>query len=78
MTYFLLTYDRAADQVEVAPFTDLKSAAAELERATLAKRPTDEVVLFYADSIDTLRRTHSRYFFTEREMIEATLAGLGV
>ena len=77
MTYFLLTYDRSADRVTVAPFADLESAAAELERATLAKRPTDEVVLFYTDSIDTLRRTHSRYFFTEREMIDAALAGLG-
>ena len=77
MTYILLTYNRTADRVAVEPFTELESAAAELERATLAKRPTDEVVLFYTDSIETLRRTHSRYFFTEREMVDAALAGLG-
>lgn len=77
MTYFLLTYDRIADRVAVAPFADVERAAAELERTTLAKRPTDEVVLFYTDSIDTLRRTHSRYFLTEREMIDTALAGLG-
>lgn len=78
MKYFVLTYDRTTDQVAVMPFDDDASAFAELKRATLAKRPTDEVVLFYADSEDTLKRTHSRYFFTEREMIDATLAALSI
>lgn len=78
MKYFLLTYDPITDHVEVEPFEDDESAFAELKRATLAKNPTDEVVLFYTDSIETLKRTHSRYFYTMREMIDMTLSNLSV
>lgn len=63
MTYFLLDYDRATGEVSVTPIEDTAEAlAAYSEREREALGTSHEVVLFYGESEDDLRRTHSRYF----------------
>ena len=70
MTFFLLTYDPlSADGPDVVPFDDEEAAFMELERATLAKQPRQEIVLFRADSIKTLKQTHSYYFYSATEIV---------
>jgi len=70
MTFFLLTYDPlSADGPDVVPFDDEEAAFTELERLILAKRPRHEIVLFRADSIETLKQTHSRYFYSASEIV---------
>ena len=65
MKFLLLTYDpQGTDGPDVVPFDDEASAFAELKRATHAKQPREEVVLFHTDSIETLKQTHSRYFYS--------------
>ena len=60
MKFLLLTYDpQGTDGPDVVPFDDEASAFAELKRATHAKQPREEVVLFHTDSIETLKQTHS-------------------
>ena len=56
MKFLLLTYDpQGTDGPDVVPFADEASAFAELKRATHAKQPREEVVLFHTDSIETLK-----------------------
>ena len=74
MTYFVLTYDREADHANVEPFADVEEAFLVLKRLTIGKDPKREVVLFVSDSEEALRKTHSRYFLGEREMIDNALA----
>ena len=70
MKFLLLTYDpQATDGPDVVSFDDEASAFAELKRATHAKKPQEEVVLFHADSIETLKQTHSRYFYSATEIV---------
>ena len=69
MKFLLLTYDpQGTDGPDVVPFDDEASAFAELKRATHAKQPREEVVLFHTDSIETLKQTHSRYFYSASEI----------
>ena len=70
MKFFLLTYDpHAAGGPDIVGFDDEDSAFAELKRATLAMAPQQEVVLFRAPSIETLKETHSRYFYSAGEIV---------
>ena len=70
MKFLLLTYDpQGTDGPDVVPFDDEASAFAELKRATHAKQPREEVVLFHTDSIETLKQTHSRYFYSASEIV---------
>ncbi|HEX4806245.1 MAG TPA: hypothetical protein VFU94_10105 [Conexibacter sp.] len=63
--YFLLTYDLATRAVEIEEWhDDVEGAAArysERERE-LQDRDDIEVVLVGADSLDTVKVTHSHYF----------------
>lgn len=64
MTYFLLTYDRTAAEVDVAQFSDGDEAMDSyyaLELTHLASKSI-EVVLLTADKMSDLHRTHGRYF----------------
>ena len=70
MKFLLLTYDpQGTDGPDIVPFDDEASAFAELKRATHVKQPREEVVLFHADSIETLKQTHSRYFYSASEIV---------
>jgi hypothetical protein len=65
--HFLVVYDIAAGQADVQPFgTDYdaaQAAYAEYEQQTRGDLNLD-VVLLSADSLETVKRTHSSYFET--------------
>ncbi len=74
MKYFLLDYDHDTREVSVTPITERGEAlGAYSEREREALGSSHEVVLFYGESEDDLRRTHARYFFDLAEMAERVL-----
>lgn len=77
MKYFLLDYDHDTSEVSVTPIEDTSEALAaysEREREVLGS--SHEVVLFYGESEDDLRRTHARYFVGIAEMADGVMARL--
>ncbi len=76
MKSFLLVYDRQSgkllDQQEYCPGDRAKALADRAARElALRGRPNVEVVVLYAESLDALKRTHSRYFKTLAELRKA-------
>jgi hypothetical protein len=73
--HFLVIHDTDTRRTEVRPFgTDYdlaQEAYAQTEQETL-DRPNIDAVLLSADSLATIKRTHSSYFDT-RERFEALL-----
>jgi hypothetical protein len=74
MSYFLLIYDRAAGELrELREFPDEQretALAARFARERLEQgRPNIEVMLLGAASEEALRKTHSRYFRTARQLL---------
>jgi hypothetical protein len=73
--HFLVVYDIATGQAEVRTFgmdyDAAQTAYAELEQET-RDDPNLDVVLLSADSLATIKRTHSSYFET-RETFERLL-----
>jgi hypothetical protein len=73
--HFLVVYNLADGKAHVDPFgTDYEAALAAYARAEedFANRETYDIVLLGADSIETIKRTHSSYFHTE-ETFESLL-----
>jgi hypothetical protein len=73
MKYYVLVYDRASGELtSVDEFLDGGQALGrrmELER--LNQRGADtEIVILVARSLDSLHRTHARYFQSRRELLE--------
>jgi hypothetical protein len=78
--YFILVYDLTMRHVEVHEYGD------DVEQANTAYSTLEdehaggkyEVVLVGADSIDTIKRTHSPYFSTgtATEVVEAFIASI--
>ena len=74
MSYFLLVYDRRQGHLMKSPivFSDADAARALDARFKLEDahrlEPDIEVVLLGADSLESLRRTHARYFKSLREI----------
>lgn len=65
--HFLVVYDIAAGRADVRPFgTDYDAALAAYDEAeqTAVGRSDIDVVLLSADSLETIKRTHSSYFET--------------
>ena len=62
MKYFLVEFDRIRNDGVWVEFDDAIPAMAALAVKEAARAPHVEVVLFMADSLDALRRTHGRYF----------------
>jgi hypothetical protein len=62
--HFLVTYDPARSEATVEGFgTDYGAAQDAYQRAERQARGTDlDVVLLSADSLETIKRTHSSYF----------------
>ena len=75
MKWILLTADHRSSPplVTTSEFGDQDSESAfeAYGTATVSKASYEEVVLFCADSVDSLRKSHPRYFFTRKEMIES-------
>lgn len=74
MAYIILTYDHNAKEVAHVSFDDQKEALADLRIREAAAAPHEEVVLFASDSLETLKRTHSRYFYSLEEMEDMTIS----
>lgn len=62
--HFLVTYDPSHGKATVQDFgTDYDAAQDAYQRAEQQARGTDlDVVLLSADSLETIKRTHSSYF----------------
>jgi len=74
--YFILTYDLSTREVHVEEWhgDDVGAAAGYTEREReMRERKDIEVVLVGADSLDTVKRTHSHYFPTTTEDLLAEL-----
>ena len=76
MEHFVVVYDRSTGMlVSIEQFDKDRIENARTVRASLeiARRsePEIEVVLLGADSEETLRRTHSRYFESPSELASA-------
>ena len=78
MVYVILTYDHRHRGVSTQTYDAHDAALAELCVRERAAEPHEEVVLFSSDSVDTLRRTHARYFHTIEEIAEAGADRLSV
>jgi hypothetical protein len=73
--HFLIVYDIPSAHADVRPHgTDYDAALEAYEQAEqeVRDRSDVEVVLLSADSLETIKRTHSSYF-TPRESFEALL-----
>jgi hypothetical protein len=78
--YFILVYDLAMRHVEVHEYGD-DVERANADYSTLEDQHAGgkyEVVLVGADSIETIKRTHSPYFSTgtPTEVVEAFIASI--
>ncbi|UUY01982.1 hypothetical protein LRS13_14785 [Svornostia abyssi] len=79
--YFILVYDMTQRHVEVHPFDeDMDAANVAYTRLEdeLGPAGTHEIVLVGADSLDTIKRTHSPYFSTgtPREIVDDFIAAI--
>ena len=67
MKSFLVVYDRRSGDLEIREYADDAEEQAlrdRFERELAERGRSDvEVVLFYSDSIETLKKTHSHYFW---------------
>jgi hypothetical protein len=73
--HFLVVYNLAEGRANVREFgTDYDAALAAYAEAEadFANRDSYDIVLIGADSLDTIKRTHSSYFHTE-ESFESLL-----
>ena len=71
MRYFVLTCNsRASGEPDITAFDDENSTFVAVKEQPPPRTTEKEVVLFRSDSVDTLRKTHSRYFCTGAEIID--------
>jgi len=67
--YFLIEHNRTTKETQHQAFADYETAQEtglqKEQQYLLGKRHEMEVVVFEADSLDALKRTHSRYFIKE-------------
>lgn len=80
--YFLIEHNRTSKETswtEFRNYADAQKAGLQKERQNFLKnRHEMEVVVFEADSLDDLKRTHSRYFVNEKPADNGTGALLAV
>lgn len=75
MIDFLIEYHRPTGRLEITPFEDSMQATRECIRREQDRPDKDtEVVVILSDSLETLRRTHSRYFGREDAVINDLVA----
>lgn len=76
MNLFLITYDRTAHRLDsVQTFGSdydegARARSSAQHAATESGRTDQEIVLLGADSIEVLRRTHSRYFVGGLQLLD--------
>lgn len=77
--HFLVSYDLATDETQVEPFgTDYNAAQAAYAEAEQANADAEklDIVLLSADSLETIKQTHSSYFNDASQNLEELLPGL--
>jgi hypothetical protein len=77
--HFLIVYDIPSSYADVRPYdTDYDGALEAYEQAEQDARdfPNLEVVLLSADSLETIKRTHSSYFQTHKSFEALLPAGV--
>lgn len=82
--HFLVVYDTKVGEAEVQEFDDYATAIIaydEIEKLMRGRRDLD-IVLLGADSLDTIKKTHSSYFDTthhgfERFFLDAFVSARG-
>jgi len=74
MKWILLKADHRTEPPQVETWQwnedERDAAMAELRQQEFNKAEHEEVVLFGADSVDVLRQTHSRYFFSADAIVQ--------
>lgn len=76
--HFLVTFDPATGEVDVQPFgTDYDAAQAAYAKAEQASGMETklDIVLLSADSLETIKQTHSSYFNGRGNRLEELLPG---
>lgn len=77
--HFLVVYDPSTDDVAVEPFgSDYDAAQAaysKAERVSSERRDDLDIVLIGADSLETIKQTHSSYFSGRGRQLEELLPG---
>jgi hypothetical protein len=82
VSLFVLIHDRHRQKIiELRTFSDMQRREAndyysEAERRASRENPDLDVVLFQADSLEDLKRTHGSYFFSEKEMLDRAIGAL--
>lgn len=76
--HYLVSYDLATDETKVEPFgTDYDAAQAAYAEAEQANADHEEfdIVLLGADSLGSIKQTHSSYFNSSSQLLEELLLG---
>ena len=76
LNYFLLRFDPQTCSHDVTEFSEPAEALAALRRTEREFSDSHEIVLFMADSLDTVKSTHSSYFACAAEDNDADQAQL--
>ncbi len=82
--YYLIEHNRISKETQCTPFRDYADAQSEglqkEQQYFLSHRHEMEVVVFEANSIDDLKRTHSRYFVNDKSVdnTASTLLAVGL
>ncbi len=80
MSYFVLIYDRTRQKLlDVHEFAEQERAEADAfrlaaQRHALREALDQEIVLFQAESEESLKHSHGSYFLSESELMERTKA----
>jgi hypothetical protein len=78
MSSFLMRYNRRTGDLQVTEFTGEQAGERALVARVEAERTrttTDlEVVVLTADSLEEIKQTHGRYFFTPSELLRNALS----
>lgn len=78
MTSFLMQYNRRTGHLDVTEFVGdtarEEAMAARVDAEDSRPSPDIEVVVLTANSLDDLKVTHGRYFFTPTELVRNALA----
>jgi hypothetical protein len=71
MKSFLIIYNRLSGKVDVQEFAVPSEAIQARMAYEIHCKPDEEVVVLRSNSLDSVKRTHSRYFHTVPELLRA-------
>lgn len=71
MRHYLIVYDRSDGEIVLLQrFSDPQEALARRFAYERYAKPSEEVVVLSGASLEAVRRTHGRYFYTVRELAQ--------